>query len=109
MGGAATIHDSSNPPRENRLDYNLSHDEIAAFEKVVVFKRHLKMATKLIIEDIHRNFEAYKVVPTTTQVTQTLPHCKIVLARNSEEGGSEKLKKVVAFREGPESSDKKGK
>jgi primosomal replication protein N len=72
----------------------MSHDEIRAFEKIVVFKKHLKMAVKLIIEDIHRNFEAYKVVS-----PQPIPHCKIVLAKNSEEGEKTLPKKSVAFLE----------
>ncbi len=48
--------------QNSKLDYNMSQDEISAFEKIVIFKRHLKMAVNMIIEDIHRNFEAYKVV-----------------------------------------------
>jgi hypothetical protein len=41
------------------------------------------MATKLIVDDVHANFEAYKAVPQGTKsVVETLPHCKIVLKRN---------------------------
>jgi hypothetical protein len=45
------------------LDYNLNREEIVAYERLVVFKSHIKLACKLIIEDIHRNFDAYKVSP----------------------------------------------
>ena len=44
------------------------------------------MATKLIVDDVHANFEAYKAVPQgTNSVVETLPHCKIVLKRNELE------------------------
>ena len=34
-----------------------------AYEEMCIFKKHLKIATKLIVEDVHKNFEAYRAVP----------------------------------------------
>jgi hypothetical protein len=51
-----------------------------------IFKKHLKIATKLIVDDVHKNFEAYKAVPEGTKgLIDHLPHCKIVLKRNDRE------------------------
>ena len=66
----------------SRLDYNLTCDENGAYERVVKFKKHLKMAVGLIIEDVHSNFEAYKV--TSSDKRDNVPYCKIVLKKNEE-------------------------
>ena len=39
-----------------------------AYEEMCLFKKHLKIATKLIVEDVHKNFEAYKAVPEGTKL-----------------------------------------
>jgi len=37
-------------------------EEAAAYERMGVFKRQLKLAVKIIIDDVHKNYEAYKAV-----------------------------------------------
>jgi hypothetical protein len=59
-------HDKVAIKAENRLDYNLTQEQITAHGSLVTFKKHLKMAVNLIIEDVHNNFEGYKVTCITT-------------------------------------------
>ena len=64
----------------------MTQDEISAYDRLVIFKKHLKMAVGLVIEDVHTNFEAYKVTPhgkeNSSDNKMGVPTCKIVLKKN---------------------------
>lgn len=49
------------PGHPHRLDYNLSSVEVNAFERLCMYKEHLKTIVSLIIEDVHQNFDSYRV------------------------------------------------
>lgn len=57
-----TLLSKGNPPgHPHRLDYNLSNVEVHAFERLCMYKEHLKTIVSLIIEDVHQNFDSYRV------------------------------------------------
>ena len=54
-----------------------------AYQKLVDFKEHLKVIVKLIVEDVHNNFEAYKVTNKESNVLP--PYNKVMLSKSSAE------------------------